>query len=41
VPTKLYNYPEDGHAIASTEPSIDALMNIFFWFDEYLEEKKE
>ena len=32
----MYNYPEDGHGITSSEPSIDALMNIFFWFDEHL-----
>ena len=36
VESKIYNYPEDGHAVASNEPSIDALMNIFTWFDEKL-----
>jgi dipeptidyl aminopeptidase/acylaminoacyl peptidase len=36
VKTKLYNYPEDGHAIASAEPSIDATMNILLWLDENL-----
>ena len=35
VKTKIYNYPEDGHAIASCEPGIDATMNIFFWLDEH------
>jgi acylaminoacyl-peptidase len=34
VPTKLYHYPEDGHAIGGTEPGLDATMNIFFWFDQ-------
>ncbi len=36
VKTKLYHYPEDGHAIAGSEPGMDALMNIFFWMDENL-----
>jgi len=36
VNSKLYHYPEDGHAIGSTEPSIDATMNMFVWFDEHL-----
>jgi acylaminoacyl-peptidase len=34
VPTKLYCYPEDGHAIWGTEPGVDVNMNIFFWFDQ-------
>ena len=34
VPTKLYHYPEDGHAIGGTEPGLDATMNIYFWFDQ-------
>ena len=37
VKTKLYNYPEDGHGIATNcEASIDAGMNILMWFDEHL-----
>ncbi len=34
VSTKIYHYPEDGHAIAGTETGLDATMNIFFWFDQ-------
>ena len=41
VKSKLYNYPEDGHSIASSEPSIDATMNIFFWFDEHFNKDGE
>jgi acylaminoacyl-peptidase len=40
VKSKLYNYPDDGHAIASSEPSIDATMNIFFWLDEHLNKQE-
>ena len=36
VKTKCFNYPEDGHAIGSSEPSIDATMNIFMWLDDDL-----
>lgn len=36
VKTKMYYYPEDGHAILSNEPGTDAAMNIFIWFDEHL-----
>jgi len=36
VDTKLFMYPEDGHAIASSEPSIDATINILMWLDERL-----
>eukprot|EP00347_Sterkiella_histriomuscorum_P007160 403350033 len=38
VKTKIYNYPEDGHAIGSTEPGLDATMNISLWFDEIFQE---
>jgi hypothetical protein len=36
VNSKLYYYPEDGHAIGGNEPGIDAVMNINFWLDEHL-----
>ena len=36
VNSKLYHYPEDGHAIPSTEPFMDATMNMLMWFDEHL-----
>jgi hypothetical protein len=36
VKTKMYYYPEDGHAVASNEPGTDAALNILLWFDEYL-----
>lgn len=36
VPTKLYNYPDDGHGLLKkTEHSLDAYLNITFWLDEY------
>ena len=36
VKTKLYYYPEDGHAIPNNEPGTDAVMNILIWLDEHL-----
>jgi acylaminoacyl-peptidase len=36
VDTKLYNYPDSGHAILPTEHATDANFNIAFWFDKYL-----
>jgi dipeptidyl aminopeptidase/acylaminoacyl peptidase len=36
VKSKLYYYPEDGHAVASTEPSYDATINIIQWMNENL-----
>ena len=33
VPTKLYYYAEEGHAVSGTEPGTDALINIIFWID--------
>lgn len=36
VPTKLYNYPEDGHGLGKKlEHALDAYLNIAFWLDEY------
>jgi hypothetical protein len=34
VKTKLQYYPDDGHAIASSEPGIDAEINILLWLNE-------
>lgn len=36
VPTKLHYYPEDGHAVAATEPGMDALFNMISWLDQHL-----
>jgi len=36
VKTKLYYYPEDGHGITTTEPSMDALMNMCLWISEHV-----
>lgn len=36
VDTKMYNYPESGHALAkSPEHYLDAFMNIALWLDQY------
>ena len=40
VDTKLYNYPESGHALAKKpEHALDAYMNITFWMDKYANKK--
>lgn len=41
VDTKLYYYPDDGHAVASTEPSVDAYINIILWLDDHLKDEDE
>jgi len=45
VESKLYNYPDSGHALLPTEHGIDATLNISLWMDKYLmepfEEKKQ
>ena len=38
VETRLYNYPESGHALLPTEHTADATLNISLWFDKYLME---
>jgi len=41
VDTKLFNYPESGHALALTEHTVDATMQIALWLDKYLMEPFE
>ena len=41
IETRLYNYPESGHALLPTEHTVDATLNIAIWFDKYLIEPFE
>jgi dipeptidyl aminopeptidase/acylaminoacyl peptidase len=36
VKTKMYYYPEDGHAVPGSETGTDAEINILLWLDEHL-----
>ena len=36
IESKLYLYPESGHALAKTEHGTDALLNISFWMNKHL-----